>query len=661
MKFKTTDEFVHYHSPYFAVAFVKHFPMIAYLGIESGGRSRRHLDYNLLKPGLGAVLKSGLESSFKKKCRVNHTSNCLSYTGIKYKNGLDQRWDIAFKNSRQFKINISNRGGIDSRGSMLKNQFFQMAFAPEISPPTVWATPLKEKRFPPKNKSIFFQDKINAYFKMPLLLHFPDFGLLKIESNNPCIYCEEQLLPDKTSSGLSLGCFNPGLHIFKRTFHSGVVLLSFRLTQGAKNAGLTFTIEKEHYPRIKGCDFRGPKWNGLKRCWQNAFTLNPETLSMGDNILFHGIAHLAIHFKSDMSVFTPQLFPGLSLDYFFKRMLNITFKYCLGEDGQIDTVYAHKSLRKKDINAHWVDNNPSNLIALYNYLLSTGDWKLVMDNITNIKKAVSYLLGLDVDNDGIIEVPFDGNDFRDDQIYRNWWDNFAFGHKDAYFNLLTYRALKNMIQIFKLLKMEKEVKKIEAHLERFRENFNKVFFNKSTGVYAGWVSKDGKVHDYMFTFISAMAINEGLVDLKRARAILKKMLDRMEEIGYAGFKYGIPGPLYPVAKEDKGKWEATTKWGVLENGGLCGQTAYHFIQALYNVGLRKQADEILFTMLDTFENEPTHSGVFPGYAGHLRGCDWRTKEGVPCGYNYLADNYYFLLSAITGHYKVSFPQLKNPL
>ena len=653
MKFKTTDEFIHYHSPYFAIALAKHFPMIAYLGIESGGRSRRHLDYNLLKPGLGIALKSQSGNSFKKKCRINYTSNSLSYRGIKYKNDIEQKWNIEFKNSRQFKINISNKA------SMIKNQFFQMAFAPEISPVSVWGIPLKEKKFPPKNKSVsaFSLQKINAYFKIPLLLHFPDFGLLRIESNNPYIYCKEQLVPDKATSGLSLGCFNTGYHIFKRAFHTGVILLSLHATKNIKNTELTFTIEREHYPKIKGCDFSQPKWNGLKRCWQNAFTLNPETLSMGDNILLHGIAHLAIHFKSDMSVFTPQLFPGLSLQYFFKRALDITFKHCLGENGEIDASYAHKSLRKKAV---WVDNTPSNLIALYNYLISTNDWNLIIDNIMSIKKAVFYLLGLDVDNDGIVEVPFDGNYFRDDRIYRNWWDDFAFGHKDAYFNLLVYRALKNMTKIFKLVKIENEVQKIEAYTERFRESFNKVFFNKSTGVYAGWMSKDGRLHDYMFTFISAMAINEGLVDLKRARAILKKMLDRMKEIGYAGFKYGIPGPLYPVVKKDRGKWEVMSRWGIYEHGGLCGQIAYHFIQALYNTGLRKEADKILFTMLDTFENEPTHSGVFPGYAGHLRSCDWRTKEGIPCGYNYLADNYYFLLSAITGHYKVSFPQLKSP-
>ena len=89
-----------------------------------------------------------------------------------------------------------------------------------------------------------------------------------------------------------------------------------------------------------------------------------------------------------------------------------------------------------------------------------------------------------------------------------------------------------------------------------------------------------------------------------------------------------------------------SKWPVYEDGGLCGQNAYHFIQALYKSGMRKEADMILFRMLDTFESGPTHSGLMPGY---MKSIDWRTKDGNPSGYNYLADNYYFLLAAIKGH------------
>ena len=175
-------------------------------------------------------------------------------------------------------------------------------------------------------------------------------------------------------------------------------------------------------------------------------------------------------------------------------------------------------------------------------------------------------------------------------------------------------------------------------------------------MYAGWISRDGRVHDYQFTFISSMAINEGLVPEKRARQILQKMLKKLKEEGY-DYVYGIPGPLVPVAKEDLGTWEEMTRWGRYENGGLCGQAAYHFIQALYNVGMRRDADEILFTMMATYEREYTHSGVFTGY---LQSVDWRTKGGAPTGYNYLADNYYFLLAAVTGYYGVKYPELQAP-
>jgi hypothetical protein len=60
--------------------------------------------------------------------------------------------------------------------------------------------------------------------------------------------------------------------------------------------------------------------------------------------------------------------------------------------------------------------------------------------------------------------------------------------------------------------------------------------------------------------------------------------------------------------------------------------------------------------MDTFENERTHAGVFPGYMGSP---DWRSKDGIPCGYNYLADNYYFLLAAITGHMRVEMPKVSR--
>jgi hypothetical protein len=161
----------------------------------------------------------------------------------------------------------------------------------------------------------------------------------------------------------------------------------------------------------------------------------------------------------------------------------------------------------------------------------------------------------------------------------------------------------------------------------------------------------------MFTFISAMAINEGLVEPKLGRKVLQRLLDKLVENGYGEFKYGVPGPAIPVEVDDRSDWAPMGDWGRYENGGFCGQTAYHFIQALYEVGMREEADRILFNMLETFEHYPTHSGLNPGFC---KSWDWRTREGLPCGYNYLADNYVFLLAAVTGYHGIAFPQLRMP-
>jgi hypothetical protein len=164
---------------------------------------------------------------------------------------------------------------------------------------------------------------------------------------------------------------------------------------------------------------------------------------------------------------------------------------------------------------------------------------------------------------------------------------------------------------------------------------------------AGWISRNGKVHDYGFTFAVSMGINEGLIPKEKGKEMLRKLLSIMKKEGYGDLRFGIPGNVMPVAPQDTICWPCMTDWGRYENGGLNGMNGYHFLTSMYNVGMKKEADKILFTILDTYEKDFTHSGLMPGYC---RSVDWRTKEGVACGYNYLADNYYFMLSVYVGEH-----------
>ncbi|MGV8137489.1 MAG: hypothetical protein AB2L20_19925 [Mangrovibacterium sp.] len=635
----TSGNFITFTSPYLAIAFAKEFPMLSYFSIESGGRSRRLLDRSLLRPGLGGTVVCGTQNSFGIKAKALSDQKKVSYRSVPFDNGKIWQCEIEAADERRFTVQVSGKD------EQIQGEFFRIATAPDISPVTIWAERSNETPSDQYDRDVsFYSARVRKFsWKLPAILHFPDYGLVRVEAADTNVYMQEHFVPDYSNMGLAFGPFNRGPHSGFRAITLGAVILSFHSGQPTGNTKISFTVMDENYPKLAGCDFSDSKFDGLKRCWQNAFPVNPAEQCMGDNLLLSGVAHLAMIFKSDMNVFTPALPGKESVSDALGRSLETTFS------GRVDP-------KTGRINDYGWESTEVSLITLYNYLLVTNDWPLVKRNLENIRKAVRSVMANDTDGDGIVEEPFHGNFFDHNRKSLNWWDDFAFGHKDAYVNLLAYRALMNMREMFTLLELDDEVKKITAFTGRFRTVFHKTFFNPETGVYGGWISQDGRMHDYMFTFINGIAINYGLADQDLAKSILQKLLDQLEKEGY-DFVYGVPGPAMEVAREDRQGWEEMSRWGRYENGGLCGQVAYHFIQALYHAGMREKADEILFKMIATFEREYTHSGLFPGY---LRSVDWRTKGGEPCGYNYLADNYYFLLAAVTGHYGIEFPKLKKP-
>ncbi len=638
VRIDTNGDFITYVSPYYALSWSKNFPMMSYWNIESGGRNRKYLDKSLLRPGKGGVLINRDNSSFLTQNPAIYKGMETCYENVTFPDKTVMNCSVIPTNERQFSITI---GG---SGNKFCHEFFRIHTAPDIAPMSVWAekTENKPSTLYDTPVTIYTPQIVKASFRLPAILHFPDYGLVKIEADQDEVYIQEHFVPDYENTGLSLGPFNRGGHAWRKSVHLGSVILSFHSEKPINKACLTFTVLDENYPQIAGCDFADPRFNGLKRCWQNSFTVNPVHQTMGDNIILEGIGHLSLAFKADMIPFTPELPGTYSMRAALRTSIEIALQERIGENNRI-----------KDFG--W-ECTETTLISLHKYLLATNDWDFIRHYLPQINRLVKGVLDADTDHDGIFEAPFHGNQFEEGRSSWNWWDDFAFGHKDTYLNILAYKALNGMHQIYTLLNMKTEADSVRTRLDLFHSAFNHTFYNKETGMYAGWISQDGKIHDYQFSFVNSMAINEGLVEKERSKRIIKKLLKNMKEAGY-DFVYGVPGPTVPVSKEDKGKWDEMTRWGRYENGGLCGQTAYHFIQALYNTGMKEQADEILFKMMDTYEREYTHSGLFPGY---LQSVDWRTKGGAPTGYNYLADNYYFLLAAITGYYGIKYPELKSP-
>ncbi|MBR1836970.1 MAG: hypothetical protein IJ783_06740, partial [Kiritimatiellae bacterium] len=314
-------------------------------------------------------------------------------------------------------------------------------------------------------------------------------------------------------------------------------------------------------------------------------------------------------------------------------------------DGEINWEYPHTTKRPGQRCGKWLDTTPSNVIAACTCIR----WKpeFATKWLPALLRAADWMVSLDEDGDAILESPFSGRSFfekydRPGCRPVNWWDNIAYGHKDAWTNLLMHRAVRLVADLAEKSGDSAAAARLRGWSARFAGSFLPALLNPETGVVAGWRDRDGKLHDWLFTCPTAMAIEEGVIPPDEGRPMLRTLLDAMAAAGFGDNRYGIPGNCRPIPLgTDTFDWAFMGAWPRYENGGCCGMTAWHFLNAMYRCGMREEADAIYFRMLDSFENLPTHSGLFPGYMESL---DWRTKDGQPCGYNYLADNYVFVAS-----------------
>ena len=629
----------HINTQYYATSWYEGFPMMSWFGVESGGRSHHYCERNFLRPGMGATPFLDEENAFGLTCKpIQQTENGFRYDSIAFKGGL-MACEIEAIDDHTFAVTLR---GIDRP---ISGKVFRMAFAPDVCPLSIWSD---KKDIRPSDEydrpHYLYAPRVRKCSnQLPAVLTCPDYGNVLVEASSPDIFIQEHMVPDWDNAGQTLGQGDLSGHHERKSLHLGEIMLSFYAENPTNEVRLTFKVLPENYPHLPNADLSDPKFDGLKRCWQNAFTLEPTTQTIGDDIHLAGYGHIALYFKADMLPFTPDFNTSYGMTAGIRTSLEFGLKH------MVDTV----TYRMRGFG---YEHSESMLISLYDYIVATGDWDLARTYISQIRMLAKGIMRTDKDGDGILEDPYHGNFMGDKDQTVCWWDDFAFGHKNAYRNLMAYRALTGMSEMFSLLHLDEDKADIDRFLEVFKNKFHKTFYNPASGLYAGWISEDGNIHDYAFTFINSMAVYLDLAPKKYAKKIMKKMLKMAAAEGF-DYVYGVPGNLIPVDKKDRIGWDEMCRWGRYENGGLCGQTAYHYIQALYHVGMKAEADHVLFTMLETFERDYTHSGIMPGFQQSI---DWRTKGGEPSGYNYLAENYYFLLAAITGYYGIKIGPLPVP-
>jgi hypothetical protein len=396
---------------------------------------------------------------------------------------------------------------------------------------------------------------------------------------------------------------------------------------------VTFDLRlREAYPLAR-CLQREERFRGLRRAWMNIFQLRPDIGILSNNVLSQNCI-FCLYEYADMALYSPDLPGGLSAMDLVRASLDA---YLDGADG-----YGKPS-------DGFIDSEPSLLIAAWDYYVATGDRPWLSRRVTDLEKIVCDVLSRK-ERDGLVRSILTGNSYSFHWA-SNWWDVISFGHKDAYANALTYRALSGLADLENELERRDKAAEFSEAARRIREDFAATFYNPRTGVLAGWKSADGQLHDYYFTFIAGIAIAYDLVPDDVANEIIDRMQEKFREVGYRSFQYGLPGNLAPIARKDyvpkvAGSPQAddgSDTFQQYENGAASGNFAYFYIQALYKLGRRDEADRILFPMLEAYDRGTFQDGVGSGV-------DWKTWEGKACGYEgMLVDNYYPLLAVLTGY------------
>jgi hypothetical protein len=375
-----------------------------------------------------------------------------------------------------------------------------------------------------------------------------------------------------------------------------------------------------------------PRLWALSRHWLNGFQYRPDLGLLSNNIVSTPCAN-CLSYQSNMAVFTPPLPGGIRAMDVVRASLD---RWLAGTQGY---------------GMGMMDGPPVLWISAWDVILATGDQALLARWRPALERLAAEWKKHDGDGNGLFEAPQSGNRGQW-QGACNAWDCINFGHEDAYSLALGYRGLRSLADLERLAGRIEQAQIYDRDADRIRAAYGPTFLNPQTGILAGWKSRDGELHDYWFTVpVNGLAIAYDLVPDGLANQIMAKM----REVGYARFDLGLPWQLVPVPRNDYApgapgygkKDDGSDGFQIFVNGGAHAQS-YFFIQALYKMGRREEADQIFWAEMASYAANGFQNGI--GRGGELTRWD-----GTPSGYEgFLAHCYRDPLALYTGYWGIGF-------
>jgi sugar lactone lactonase YvrE len=375
------------------------------------------------------------------------------------------------------------------------------------------------------------------------------------------------------------------------------------------------------------------RWAAVRRGWFNL--IQQSCGASGGGSAVHGVwannalsdpVSSVLYMLSDATLLVPELAPGVTMAPILRR----TVDYWLDVKTDADGLVAYTA---GGGGQNVMDANPAVLIGAWGYVKASSDHEWLRQRLERLEFLSRYMETRDVDADGLLESKQSGNSgSRPPRDPDCAWDCYTSGHKNAYVNILAYRAWLGLADLEQQLGRREAEQRYRDLAQRLQAAFLKAFYNPETGWLGFWRSQDGKLHDLYMDAPTSLAISYGVVDREQGREMLQRYWQALEQTGFKRFDLGVPLNLRPVPREEM---EHYTEFQHFLNGGCGVSNTSYLLDALYLVGMTQPADLILEAMLQRQKD-----GVFPNGGGFQNGFvdqmgagaevfDW---SGQPAGY-----------------------------
>jgi hypothetical protein len=461
--------------------------------------------------------------------------------------------------------------------------------------------------------------------ELPVLAHFPGFGSLKITATRgDALWRTDSNRPLRlTTSELKLGeILQP---------HGDYLLPAGHFIADVEmKVDAVYTSLREDAPENVV--------RAVKNCSVTALTYRADTATLSNN---GNSIHCPICMDNWSAITTrmdpllPNLHPIDLLRDSLERWLDGGPGYASGPLLQEGKVHEAED--------EYLMTGTAGLLGLADYLQQSGTAEWAQRFSAQISRKLEQMKARDLDGDGLIESKYRTGVSGTGQWSTVWFDVVSFGWKDSWTNALLYPALTTLSIVLPKLGQPNLAHGLSEWAELLRRNYFPAFINSRTGWLAGWRCAKDKLHDYGFLAVNGAAVCGGLLTDGDARDVIENLWRESRRARIPNPRLGLPISLWPIPDDDLADIMQGYPHGFYGNGACTHSQARHFVDALYLVGMQKEADYLLERLCSTLADGSV-------YGGCGSGLDARFWDGWPCGYEGLLTDQFGILSSAFKRY-----------